>query len=112
MKEFTLVDLIPEPLVFVFGSERYQVRTADMLGIVEYAELERLQRLQASGDLHQMADALESFFRRLVPDMPEERVKAVSLRNKLRFLGWWADQHKDQAQAQGEEVAGQAQAQG
>ncbi len=108
--QFSLADLIPEPLTFrdsgPGGSgEVYTVLTPELFSPEDYAEFARLQeeiRLLLSdrnpAEAAQASD-LDRYTSRimgiLVPDLPEARRKKISIAFRLRFLGWWKDQQPE-----------------
>ena len=102
-REFSLADLVPEPLTFrdnVGGGDGtvYDVMRADMLGPTALARLQRLQKraqslyhgrvvsLEEAGELEQVAD---EFIVMLIPNLPEERLATLGFQAKYKLITWW-----------------------
>jgi hypothetical protein len=101
-RDFRLSDLIPEPLTFTddaYGGDGavYDVLTADLLSEVDLAALTRLERRAAQAFAQERPEEALSAFNEmialLIPALPRERLAAIPLAFKTRFLEFWRDQH-------------------
>jgi hypothetical protein len=118
-REFSLVDLAPEPLIFTdsaFGGDgtRHEVRTFVMFSPAEIGMLRRLgieiDQLEkssqtlftdpASSDdaLNQAGAQLErahdTMLRLLMPSLPAERLQKIPFIGKQQIIAWWNSQVK------------------
>lgn len=109
-RNFNLSDLIPEPLTFTddrYGGDGavHDVLTFDLLSEEDVARLMTLQRRQAQAFAAEQApqalQALNELLRLLVPTLSPERVAAIPLGVKTKFLGWWGEQQPQPGKATG-----------
>lgn len=119
-RNFSLAAIIPQGLTFTddgAGGDgaQYQVRLPSMFTSYEYARLAELQtslpeQLAAvanareqgpeSGQVMTLVDqAINEILSLLVPDLPEQRIKAIPLGYKLEFMKWWKGQLPTQPKA-------------
>jgi hypothetical protein len=106
-RNFSLIDLIPEPDTFTDrDGSQYEVRSTRDFSATDLARLSRLQKAvqRSAGNLDaddeeesEMAatsldQAVNHLFGMVVPALPEERRGAIPLNHKMAFLNWWQEQ--------------------
>lgn len=101
-RSFSLADLVPEPLYFVDNAvggdgTRYEVLTSELLSERDIATATRLDARirQMQNDPAASLEALNDYMQMLVPDMPRERVTAIPMAFKVRFMTWWSQKQQD-----------------
>lgn len=120
-KNFSLSSLVPDPSTFTdTDGKKYDVRTPKLLGAVDYAKINRLQRdlpksLEkltevdaedvdaAERAAQEVDDHLNAFVKLLVPELPMERIRKIEFGYKTAFLDWWrSEQVSETPDAAGE----------
>jgi hypothetical protein len=101
--QFSLADLIPEPLTFkddAFGGEGviFDVLTSELLSSQDIATLRRIRnRLIGEPQEEETADLIINInllVSLLIPDMPSERIHRLPLGAKEKFFAWWLQSTK------------------
>ena len=102
---FRLSDLVPEPLTLTDDAHGgdgtvYDVLTADLLSEVDMAALMTQQRRMAAAFAADRTDealqACNAFVQILIPSIPAERLRAIPLTFKARFIEFWQQHHAAQ----------------
>ncbi|WP_110513746.1 hypothetical protein [Herpetosiphon llansteffanensis] len=115
-KEFTLLNLAPEPLVFSdYDGNKYDVLRPNQFGLRSLAIIDRLQTQIAAhqAELAALADVeveddeheteyehanqqfeklLNSFIKAVVPKVTTKVCQHMSLVEKLQFMNWWREE--------------------
>jgi hypothetical protein len=96
-KGFSLADLIPEPLTFTDdgagGDGRtYDVRPEDVFSAVEVFRFRRLSAQNDENDAAASEVCAGEIMHMLIPALPAERIAAIPMLYKLRFVVWWRQQ--------------------
>lgn len=129
--EFTLLNIMPEPLVFGDrAGKKYDVLRPNQFGLRSLALIERLQTkineqqaelaelsdLDAEDDENdeeyqkisqQLEQLLASFIRAVAPKIPAEISQSMTLMEKFSFLNWWRSENAPKSIAP-ETAAGKA----
>ena len=103
-KSFSLADLIPSPLTFedtAFGGDGaiHTVKTWDLFSSEDIATLMRFHNdigvAFAANDAAKAERLINQLLSMLIPTLPQERLKAIPVTFKGKFLEWWeAEQPK------------------
>lgn len=119
--DFSFAGLIPDPLTFTdnrFGGDgmRHDVMRADMLSPEDYAVIQRMEREITAASLSTNADSpdnvtlinqrLSEFLRLLIPTLPSERITAIPVIYRVKFIEWWKSKHEAATHPSGEAQAG------
>ena len=98
---FSLADLMPEPLTFTdnaVGGDGaiHDMLTSALLSSEDVSALTRLERDAAGAMANQDIAAADAAINRLIgtliPTLPAERIAAIPITFKTRLLDWWREQ--------------------
>jgi len=101
MSTFSLADLMPEPLTFTDDATggdgcAHDVLSGALLSTADVAALTRLERESAAALAKNDPNAADAAINRLIavliPTLPLERISAIPIVFKTKFLEWWRDQ--------------------